>query len=360
MSRKKLPRGFDPESTSALVSAAIANAERLLADADVLELRGSFGPAASLTVVALEEMGKALALRLGDQIFAGIAKAEPEPDPDGKTERTTFTTVFDSHAVKKIIVFSFVPLLSIRYSAEVSATPPVNLEPAKFADAMNLVWRAIQGDASVHAEHGSHAGFQFLMAFLPAWMVQIDTVARQYETLRVRGLYVDVEGAKVIDPLELTADSIRPIRDYSRFAMGVSRRAAMEGLPDPLIALFVDWVQKYGTTEATRVDRSRVPPPPGGWGEVDRTARETDREIKRAKPKRARSRAPLADDISESKSRLILKEIRRIRPPGGETRRSSQRAQRGKVRPDHEEDVSPRRERRDLSLGEFRRKVKTS
>jgi hypothetical protein len=263
-------REFDPKLTPSLVAAAVANAERLLGDAEALEARGSFGPAASLTVVALEEMGKALALLSGDQIIRALEEPEPEPRAGEVVEHVVYTTVFDQHAVKKYTIFSWAPALAIHYGRRGPVTAPKSLTPDKLADVVELALRGALSPDAPQDPRGPDAAFRMLARIMPSWLAELEDAQRQYERFRVRGLYVDVVDGKLIDPMNLTAEAIAPLRAFAKGAIGPVKRAAAEGLPPEMITYMAAWVKKYGTTEATKVDRSKVSPPPGGWAEVDR------------------------------------------------------------------------------------------
>ena len=252
MPKKSRTRTFDASLNLSVAQASFRNARDLLQTAVEAGSNERFGVGSSLTVVALEELGKALVLRFSSDIDDQASRTDPSPPGAARAVRTT-TSVFDEHTTKKLMLLAIVPWLKARnYSAERGVqVPPI--DAVKIGEWLQSLRPAIEGGQPPNHEV-SVPGQPALVDFLRSWIASLAFVNRAFERFRLSGFYVDVADGRLRTPNEVTRAGFERLRDYATETTTLVAPVIADGFPADFVAAMWKLAQPYIRVTATYRD----------------------------------------------------------------------------------------------------------
>ncbi len=247
MGRKLRTRRYDPTLNLKLAGAAYQNARSLLGGADLLSASGRYGPAVSLTVTAIEELGKAGVFRMAVDLDRRLGTGDVEGEV---IESVAETPLFDYHLPKKLMGLSFGIL-----AAAIRSQPPnvqsERIDPSTVAKLGQVLIETVRGQSPTEEalqETGRHA---LLTEFIQSYFSQLGTVSRRFEQLRLGGLYVDIRDGEICRPETIRQEEFQSIRIWAEQASAGMEDIVRDGLPSRLLDFLEAWVRAFGMNSSS-------------------------------------------------------------------------------------------------------------
>lgn len=238
---------FDPAMAFEASEASLENAKSIMEESKALASKGKYGFAASLLVMALEEIGKALTLKLIDELSRHEKELEIT-ELGARVERKVTTSVFQNHSVKKFIVFTVIPSLSVYQwwmeEGSQSSGPTKDELLSLMAGYKSFLERGAK-------EEGNKAGTDkdvnrnMIHQIMTQMILLAQKASEDYETIRLIGLYVDVRDGRLHTPSDISMNQYTPMHDYAIAAIPIAEKVILEGYPALILSTMHEWIQKY-------------------------------------------------------------------------------------------------------------------
>ena len=249
---KRKTEEFDPILALPASEESLANAKSLIEESEFLSGRGKHGFAASLLVVALEEIGKAMTLRfihdtIGKEIESQVV------GPGVEISHRVTTPVFHDHAMKKFMAFIMIPSLGLIQKrvekGSKMAEPSIDQMMALMGNFKSfLEKRGKDEEPSVSATEEDNGDRLFNQVFLQM-MISAGKAAKDYEIIRLKGLYVDILQGKLQKPSNIGVEKYVTLHEYAIAALPIAQNTVSSGYPESVLATMHEWIQKEKTED---------------------------------------------------------------------------------------------------------------
>ncbi len=231
---------ISPEIAKRAAQASIENAQKLMRVAELSANEGIYGVAVSLLIIALEEIGKALTLELMTDLYHYQKQGEL-PRADTRVEHSFTSPIFEEHWLKKFLLFSMIPPLSIMQKAgkhhlqlpkEVKEKILASInqfDPARAAK-NNAEGQKLPNQVEVHSGKS-------IQEIMNQSFSNLYATSKEYELLRLKGLYVDIVNGKIRKPADMTAEQFSGLSKYAKESMPVAKNTIEQGYPMAVLDL---------------------------------------------------------------------------------------------------------------------------
>jgi AbiV family abortive infection protein len=228
-------RKIDERRIPEVWAASVSNSKDLLSVADEAAKLGRWGIAASLVVTAVEELGKALALRLGHDTSRVLDANDPTAPGEVVTHEIS-TSVFDDHETKRVMILSIAPMLDLRGRAAKLGKLVKPIDPSRFRVLVDEVLPALVDGKTAEVKADDDEKTRFVKEFVPKFAADVQMYDRIYSRIRVAGLYVDLNGRIVSLPSDIDEDAYLRVRGFAAKMLPIVEETIKDGFPTDLVA----------------------------------------------------------------------------------------------------------------------------